>query len=85
MSGPLINARRIAAALVETLRIEWARARADMADTEIREQRRAGVRDSESLRQYAAQRDAWREYVAALETRRLLQRLTRDGQPRSRV
>lgn len=75
MSTGLIDAKRIAERLAEALRIKWLQVRADAADDAIRQAHEAGIRQTEALREFARQRDAYRAELAALQTRHLLNRI----------
>jgi len=76
MSAPsLINARVIAERLAERMRLQWLQARAAAADSEIRNAHASGIRGTETLRQYALQRDGYWAEIAQIETRRLLRKL----------
>jgi len=75
MSAGLINARVIAERLAERLRLQWLQARASAVDAEIRNAHTAGIRGTETLREYALQRDAYWAEMAQIETRRLLRKL----------
>jgi hypothetical protein len=71
----LINARVIAERLAEHMRLQWLQVRAAAADSEIRNAHTAGIRGTETLREYALQRDAYWAEMAQIETHRLLRKL----------
>lgn len=75
---PIINAARIAEGLAERARIEWLRYCAASADAYIRECHRDGIVGTETLVEWAMQRDRDNAEIAQIEARRAMRRAARS-------
>lgn len=70
-----MNAATVAQRLLDATRAAWLRMQAQACDRAIDQAHADGVLDSETLRDYARQRDAHWAELARIETRRALRRL----------
>ena len=70
-----MNAATVAQRLLDASRAAWLRIQAQACERDIQQAHADGVLDSETLREYARQRDAHWAELARIETRRALRRL----------
>lgn len=70
-----MNAGTLADRLLDATRATWLRMQAQACDRAIDQAHADGVLDSETLRDYARQRDSHWAELARIETRRALRRL----------